>query len=118
MSKRTKHKKRVLSVLDLPMKSILDERPRAGQFCLIAWDIAGYCGYSSVFWDVEDYKCQQCVMWMGLSQNQVYTKNCAITTSKKLGLTPIILRWSEHFSIVFNNYYISKHKLAKPAETL
>lgn len=112
-------KKRQLTVLDLPFKSILDERPRAGQFILMAWDIKGYCGYESIYWDKDDERCKNCVLWMALPMNHVYTRGCAVVTSKvKNKAIPTLLAWSNHFSYTINNKYVSLDKLRKVAETL
>lgn len=111
-----KHHKRLLTILDLPFKSILDDRPYKGQFVLIAWDINGFCGFTSTYWDIESMECQHCVMWMPLLQSHIYTRNCAVSSCLRAKAT--ILKWSQHFSVIINNYYISKSKLPKKAETI
>lgn len=103
--------KKQLTILSLPFKSILNERPKAGQFVLIAFDMRGYCGYESVYWDKEDDHCQYCVAWLPIGTGHVFTKHCAIEKGRKFP----ILDWSFHFAHNISGYYISKDKLKKEA---
>lgn len=112
-----KRNRRVLGLSDLPFRSILDERPKSGTLILMAWDINGYSGFESTWWDTDDERCKHCVMWIPLPTNQLYNRGCAIKASKSR-LVPTILKWSKHFATYINGKYISEDKLRKVAESL
>ncbi len=108
-----KHKKRKLTILDLPFISILDERPKSGQFILLAWDIRGYCGYESTYWDMDDDHCKHAVAWLPLPENHVYSRRCAVVLKRRHKLP--ILKWSMHFTEVKEGQYINVDKIPKVA---
>ncbi len=111
----SKKKKRKLTILDLPFISILDERPKAGQFILLAWDIRGYCGYESTYWDKEDENCKHAVAWFPLPENHVYSRRCSVVLKRKARNTPILLTWSRHFNTFKEGQYINIDKIPKVA---
>lgn len=108
-----KHKN--VQILDLPFISILDKRPKAGQFILMAWDIGGYCGYESTYWNPTEEHCRHAVLWMPLPENHAFTRRCAVVLKRRFKLKPVILKWSAHFSVVRNGKYISEDNLKKIA---
>lgn len=107
-------KKRKLTLLDLDFISILDLRPKYGQFILLAWEIGGYCGYESTYWDKEDAHCKHAVAWFPLPSNHVYSRKCAVALKKFNRSKPTILKWSKHFS-KHNGAYISTDKMPRTA---
>lgn len=109
-------RKRDRSVISLDWRSILDERPKAGQFVLIAWDINGYCGFESTYWDTNDFSCKAAVMWTPLIHRHTFGRQSAVLRRKK-GKYPL-LDWSEHFSRLIDKKYVSKSKIPKPAERI
>lgn len=109
------NKKKLLTVASLPFRSILDERPNKGQFVLVAWDIRGFSGFESIFWDIENKTCKNCVMWLPLSTSQLFTRDCGVTKRRRTRFKEVILKWSEHYSIIINNKYVSLDKLPKAA---
>lgn len=104
-----------LTVSDLPFKSILDIQPKHGQYILMAWDIRGYSGIESIFWDAANWKCRHCVMWLPMAVDQLFTRACAVNKSRRMIQKLPLLKWHEHFSIKTNNKYISLDKLPKAA---
>lgn len=110
--------RRPLTILDLKFISILDERPKQNQFIMLAWDIKGYCGYESTYWDNTDEHCKHAVAWFPLRQEHVYTKSCAVVLKKRFKYKVPKLKWSHHFSIIKDNKYISKDRLPKLASNL
>lgn len=108
-------KKRKLNILNLPFISILDERPKAEQFILLAWDIRGWCGYESVWWDKEEEHCKHAVAWLPLPETHVYTRRCAIVLKKRPRTTPVILKWSKHYNKISNGNYINIDKAPRLA---
>lgn len=111
---KKKHKRK-LTILDLPFLSILDERPKAGQFILLAWDIRGYCGYESTYWDKDDEHCKHAVAWFPLPENHVYSRRCAVVLKRRPNSSLPILRWSIHFTTVKEGQYINADKVPKVA---
>lgn len=111
-------KPRWINITDLPFISILDNRPKAEQFVLIAWEMNGYCGYESIYWDNKDFRCKHAVAWCNLEFNHVFTRKCAVALKKKERLRPVILRWSKHFAHYKDGKYLSTDKLPKVAERL
>ena len=106
---------RDVTVVDLPFISILDKRPKAGEFILLGWDIQGWCGYESTYWDKDEEHCKQAVVWMPLPEEHVFTRRCAVVLKKKLRLRPVLLKWSKHFSYVNNGKYMSDSVREKEA---
>lgn len=109
------YKEEDFTIADLPFISILDKRPKAGQFIMIAWDINGWCGYESTFWDNEDANCKHTVAWLPLKEEDTFTRHCAIDLQVNEKVRPIKLKWSKHYSALKNGKYVSISSIAKVA---
>lgn len=108
-----RYHKRTKSITSLKFRSILHERPKTGQFVLIAWDIRGNCGYCSIIWDIQSFECQHAVGWLPLRKNDVLTRLWGVAARARLRMP--VLAWSEHYSHLNGTDYVSKTRLVKVA---
>lgn len=116
----SKHKPVPQALLSrLPFRSILTERPRDGQWILAGWEVDGYVGFESCFWDTDDFRCQHCCMWLPLYKAETNLgKATAIARRKPYNNKWPILDWHQHFSKLNNGRYAGKNKLSRLAEAL